>query len=122
MDYFSKLAVVGTLSNANAAVAVKFFREEIIHNFGIPQQIVSGQGTATTSRLWGWVIEVYGIRHSFTTAEHQQSIRLAENNGVHVDRLAAYIADDPATWDDHRSAAVFAINTLSATLPLRNGI
>lgn len=57
---------------------------------------------------------MYGIRHSFAAAEHQQSNGLAEkNNGVLVDRLAAYIAEDPATWDDHLSAAVFAINTSS---------
>lgn len=53
VDYFSKWAVVGALPNAKAAVAVKFVREEIFHKFGIPQQIISDQGTAFTSGLWG---------------------------------------------------------------------
>ena len=48
----------------------------------------------------------------FAAAEHQQTNGLVErNNGVLVDRLAAFIEETPDVWDAQLSAAVFAINT-----------
>ena len=96
----------------NAKTAGSVFRDEILYKYGVPEQVVSDQDTAFTSGVWAEMMESLGIQHSFAAAEHQQRNELVErNNGVLVDRLAAFFEENPDAWDAQLSAAVFAINT-----------
>ena len=112
VGYFSKFMVAVALPNAKTKAAGRVFRDEILYKYGVPEQVVSDQGTAFTSGIWAEQMETLGIQHSFAAAEHQQTNGLVErNNGVLVDRLAAFIEETPDVWDAQLSAAVFAINT-----------
>ena len=104
--------VAVALPNAKTKAAGSVFRDEILYKYGVPEQDVSDQDTAFTSGVWAEMMESLGIQHSFAAAEHQQTNELVErNNGVLVDRLAAFFEENPDAWDAQLSVAVFAINT-----------
>ena len=111
VDYFSKWVVAGPLPDAKAKTAARFFLNEVVFKFGVPQQVVSDPGTSFTSHVWRDLMASLGIAHFYAAAEHQQTNGLTEkNNGTIVDRITAHIVDDVSLWDRQLSAAVFALN------------
>ena len=93
-------------------MAVRFFNEKIVSQFGTPGRIISDRGPAFTSHLWKNEMAGKGVEHALCTTEHAQSNGLTEKvNGVLVDRLAAFAVDRPDKWDRLLPSAIATLNT-----------
>ena len=111
VDYFSKFTVAKALRDAKADMAVRFFNEKIVSQFGTPGRIISDRGPAFTSHLWKNEMAGKGVEHALCTMEHAQSNGLTEMvNGVLVDRLAAFAVDRPVKCDRLLPSAIATLN------------
>ncbi len=112
VDYFSKFTVAKAVMDAKADTAVRFFKDRIVSQFGIPNRIISDRGSAFISNLWKEEMTKLGVHHALCTTEHAQSNGLTEKvNGVLIDRLAAFANEHPEHWDRHLPPAMACLNT-----------
>jgi len=66
------VAVIPTRTN-DAKVAVKFLKENIFVRFGMPQAIISDQGTHFNNRSFDALLRRYSIVHRLATPYHSQT-------------------------------------------------
>ena len=79
VDYFSRFFEMEKLgSTSSKAVITKIKRVFATH--GIPQQVISDNGTQYTSQEFQSFAEDYGFVHTIISAKHPQSNGLAEKN------------------------------------------
>ena len=69
-DYVTKWVEDKALFRAIEKSVVEFIYEEIFTQFGLPGEIVIGQGTQFTSKLMKELTTKYGIRHFKSSPYH----------------------------------------------------
>ena len=112
IDALSKFVEMEAVPDTTAAKVVRFLNNNIVHRFGVPERIVSDQGTAYTAKEVAVQAEEWGVKHVFATGEHPQTSGLVERaNRTLTLALAAYVNTDHNDWDKNLSEAAFAINT-----------
>ena len=68
--YVRKWVEAKALNSANEQSVVDFLFEEIFTHFGVPQEIVTNQGTQFTSNLVKSLTEPYRIKHINSSPYH----------------------------------------------------
>lgn len=80
--------------------------------FGIPQSIVTDNGTDFTSNLIKEINKIFKIKHVTTSPYHPQSNgALERSHSTLKDYLKHFINKDQNNWDDFIETAMFAYNT-----------
>eukprot|EP00253_Pinus_taeda_P014836 PITA_14836 len=72
-DYVTKWVEAKALYTATEKVVVEFLFEDIFTRFGVPQEIVTDQGTQFTSKLGKALIEQYQVKNLKSTSYHAQA-------------------------------------------------
>jgi hypothetical protein len=93
-----------------------FFVEKIVLKFGIPQTILTDQGSNFLSDLLTNICKLLQIKKIKTTAYHPQSNGALEcTHRVLIEYLRCFILEDQTNWDKWISYATFVFNTTSHT-------
>jgi transposase InsO family protein len=88
------------------------FVEEIVLKFGIPQVIMTDQGSNFLSVLFTNVCELLEIKKLKSTAFHTQTNACLERtHRVQVEYLRCYILEDQSDWKRWLPYATFVFNT-----------
>lgn len=77
VDAFSKFPIIKTVKNITAEKTIEVFRE-IFATFGIPQHLVTDNGTQFRSRLFRVFLNENGVYHKFTAPYNPSSNGQAE--------------------------------------------
>ena len=77
-DYFSKWAEAIPLREVKANNVMKFFRDHIVHRFGVPRRIISDNGTAFKNIKIYRFIERYKIDWRYSSIYNPRANSLAE--------------------------------------------
>ena len=72
-DYVTKWVEAEAFPRATGEVVVGFLYEDIFTQFGIPQEIVTYQGTQFTSKLVQYLTQQYQIKHMISSPYHPQA-------------------------------------------------
>jgi hypothetical protein len=111
-DELSKFTVATPIPQQDATTVAKVFVEEIILKFGIPQVILTDQGSNFLSNLFANVCKLLRIIRIKTRSFHPQTNRSFERtHRVLVQYLRCYILVDQIDWDLWISYATFVFNT-----------
>ncbi|CAM1299516.1 Uncharacterised protein r2_g944 [Pycnogonum litorale] len=63
VDYFTKWPIVGALKSTESAEIIRWFRDNVLTNFGVPEELVWDLGDQLTSSLFEDFLKNSGIRH-----------------------------------------------------------
>ena len=81
----------------------------IFSRLGIPDEILSDNGSNFSSHLMSETMKLMGIKHSFTTPYNPQANGLCERfNGTLKSMLRKVTAERPEDWDRYIPAVLFA--------------
>lgn len=110
-DDLTKFSNAIPISNREAdTIADEFVR--FISMFGIPQSILTDQGSNFTSNLMKEVSKLLKIKQIFTTAYHPQSNgALERSHSTLNDYLKHYINDQQTDWNKYIPLAMFTYNS-----------
>ena len=87
VDYVSKwVEAIATRTN-DSRVFMSFVRSNIFHRFGIPQAIISDQGTYFCNKLLENMLKKYGVTHSVATPYHPQTNGQAEISNREIKKI-----------------------------------
>ena len=87
------------------------FLKEIFRLHGLPQDIITDQGSIFTSDMWKEITTKLNIERRLSTAFHPQTDGQTERtNGILEQYLRAYINYQPDNWTEYLPFAEFAYN------------
>jgi hypothetical protein len=115
-DELSKFTLAVPIQQQDAETVAKAFVKEVVLKFGIPQVLLTDQGTNFLSELFANVCKLLKIKRIKTTAYHPQSNgALERTHRVLVEYLRCYISEDQTNWDKWIPYAIFVFNTTPHT-------
>jgi len=111
-DGLSKFTIGVPLKQQDATTLARAFVEEIILRFGIPQVLLTDQGSNFLSELYSKVCKLLRARRIKTSAYRPRTNgALERTHRVLVEYLRCYILENQTDWDRWISYATFVFNT-----------
>ena len=101
-----------TTSHCTAEHAARSFFDNVVRlHGGVPKDLVSDRDAKLTSKFWGALSALLGMKLRMSTAYHPQTDGQTERtNRTLGDMLRNFSGREPSAWDAHLSAAEFALN------------
>ena len=88
---------------------VNFLFEEIFVRYGVPREIVTDQGTQSTSKLVKDITDKYKIKHKKSTPYHPQANGQVEStNKTFEGIITKIVAMNRNNWEDKLKDALWA--------------
>ncbi len=111
-DYFTRWITAIALPDCSAQTTAQAIFNEYICKYGVPQSILSDQGTHFRNQLMDSMAKLIGYNHIFSTVYHPQSNGMVERfNATFVPQLAKLHNRESNNWDEYLLPVVFAYNT-----------
>ena len=112
VDRLTKMVhLAPTTSHCTAEHAARLFFDNVVRLHGVPKDLVSDRDAKFTSKFWGALSALLGMKLRMSTAYHPQTDGQTERtNRTLGDMLRNFAGREPSTWDAHLSAAEFALN------------
>jgi hypothetical protein len=115
-DELSKYTLAIPIRQQDAPTIARVFVEEIILKFGIPQTVLSDQGSNFMSEIFTNICKLLKIKKIKCTSYHPQSNGALEHtHRVLVEYLRCFISEDQSNWDKWLPYATFVFNTTPHT-------
>lgn len=100
-DVFTKFVLIQPFRRATASTLVHFLEQSIFLLFGVPEIILSDNGSQFTSKMFADLLKHYGINHWLTPSYHPQVNNSERANRVITTAIRATIKSNHKTWADN---------------------
>lgn len=110
-DIFSKFVLVQPFREAKAEPLVEFIENMIFRLFGVPEIILTDNGTQFVSKIFKHLLQQYNVNHWLTPAYHPQVNNTERVNRVITTAIRATLKKDHKHWADDIQAIANAIRT-----------
>ncbi|VFQ69562.1 unnamed protein product [Cuscuta campestris] len=88
IDYFTKWVEAAPLASITGAQCQKFLAKQVICRFGVPEHVITDNGTQFKSKPFNDFLKSWGIKHSYVSVGYPQTNGRDENaNRMIVDGL-----------------------------------
>ncbi|GAU26664.1 hypothetical protein TSUD_314410 [Trifolium subterraneum] len=112
VDYFTKWVEAEPLPEITSFRILRFFKRDILCRFGIPQTVVTDNGTQFTDRTFRGFLAKINTKHHFTSVEHPQTNGQAEAaNRVILRGLRRRLGDAKKQWVEELPHVLWAYRT-----------
>ncbi|GJR78921.1 reverse transcriptase domain-containing protein [Tanacetum coccineum] len=101
-DYVSKWAEAQALPTNDARVVVAFLKKLFCH-FGMPEALISDQGTYFFNKIMEKTMKRYGFNHRFSTSYHPQTSGQVENTISSIKEFLKNCKDNPAIYGSKKT-------------------
>ncbi|XP_016195081.1 uncharacterized protein LOC107636060 [Arachis ipaensis] len=116
IDYYTKWIEAEPLSSITATQCRKFLWRQIITRFGIPEIVISDNGTQFTDKKFREFLEGLCVSHRFISVEHPQTNRQVESaNKIIVKGLKKRLDEDKGLWADELGSVLWSYRTTPQT-------
>ncbi|GAU41760.1 hypothetical protein TSUD_13610 [Trifolium subterraneum] len=112
VDYFTKWAEAEPLPEIISFRILRFFKRDILCRFGIPQAVVTDNGTQFIDKTFRGFLAKINTKHHFTSVEHPQTNGQAEAvNRVILRGLRRRLGDAKKQWVEELPHVLWAYRT-----------
>ena len=111
LDHFSKFPFLYPLKKFCTSAIIYYLETFIFHAYGVPETIVSDNGSQFKSVLFAQFLEKYGIKHIFTAIYCPQANSSERVNRSVITAIRSYVSKDQSNWDKHLSQICVALRS-----------
>ncbi|GAU50258.1 hypothetical protein TSUD_409040 [Trifolium subterraneum] len=112
VDYFTKWIEAEPLAKIGASHILRFFKRNVLARFGIPQVVVTDNGTQFTNKKFQEFLAAIGTTQHFTSVEHPQTNGQAEAaNRVILRGLRRRMGASKGNWTDELHNVLWSYRT-----------
>jgi len=113
VDKFSKYAHFIPVSHPYSVTKIaNLFLQNVMKLHGLPDNIVSDRDPTFTSKFWGELFQIQGIKLLMSTAYHPQTDDQTEaTNKTLEGYLRCYVGDNPKSWSNWLTMVEYCYNT-----------
>jgi len=101
LDHFSKYPWLQPLKKFTSAAIIEFLLKQVFHSVGVPETIVSDNGTQFKASEFNAFITELGINHVYTALYSPQSNAAERVNRSLLAAIRSYLKNDQTEWDMH---------------------
>ncbi|EFO92751.1 hypothetical protein CRE_26017, partial [Caenorhabditis remanei] len=113
-DAFSKFAIAKATANQTAETTLKFLIENIVSIHGIPEEIVTDQGTNFMSKMFEEVCRILEVKHSISTAYHHETNGAVERLNRTLEEMLTLSTSNPINYDNWDEKLPLVIQSYNA--------
>jgi transposase InsO family protein len=111
-EYLTRYIITAPMPDQTAETVARTFVNNVVLIHGVPEKVLTDQGTNFKSELMNILYKQYGITRLKTTAYRPQCDGMVERvNRTLADIIASYVSKEPTKWSDFLPSATFAYNT-----------
>jgi hypothetical protein len=99
LDSFSKFVWSKPINNMTSKKLISFLETEIFFVFGVPESVMSDNGSQLTSHAFKNFLNKYGVEHLFTAVHSPQANAVERVNRNIVSGIRAYVDESQKNWD-----------------------
>lgn len=99
LDHFTKFTFLKPLRKFISNPIVTYLRDEVFNCYGVPEVIVTDNGTQFRSKEFELLLNNFGIKHQLTAVYSPQSNASERVNRSINAALRSYVRDDQKSWD-----------------------
>lgn len=115
-DELSKFTLAIPIEQQDAPTIAKAFVENVVLKYGIPQVILTDQGSNFLSDLFKNTCKLLGVKKIQSTGYHPETNgALERSHRTLTEYLRHFISEDQTNWDTWINYAVFTFNTTPHT-------
>ncbi|PNX76230.1 retrotransposon-related protein [Trifolium pratense] len=112
VDYFTKWIEAEPLASISAFNVLRFFKRNILARFGIPQVVITDNGTQFTDKKVREFMAKIGTSQHFTSVEHPQTNGQAEAaNRVMLRGLKRRLDEAEGKWTEELHSVLWSYRT-----------
>ncbi|KAK0593858.1 hypothetical protein LWI29_035065 [Acer saccharum] len=112
VDYFTKWVEAEPLVHITEANTISFVKKNILYIFGIPNTIITNNGTQFDGRKFRELCDKYGINNYYASPAHPQTNGQTEAvNKIIKHNLKAKLATKKGSWADKLPQVLWAYRT-----------
>ncbi|GAU45570.1 hypothetical protein TSUD_27710 [Trifolium subterraneum] len=112
VDYFTKWIEAEPLAKISASNILRFFKRDVLARFGIPQVVVTDNGTQFTNKKFQEFLAAIGTTQHFTSVEHPQTNGQAETaNRVLLRGLRRRMGASKGNWTEELHHVLWSYRT-----------
>ncbi|KAK0577195.1 hypothetical protein LWI29_029367 [Acer saccharum] len=112
VDYFTKWVEAEPLVHITEANTISFVKKNILYRFGIPNTIITDNGTQFDGRKFRELCDKYGISNYYASPAHPQTNGQTEAvNKIIKHNLKAKLATKKGNWADKLPQVLWAYRT-----------
>lgn len=100
LDNFSKFPFLKPINKFTADVVVNYLEGELFHTFGVPESIVSDNGSQFKSVIFNQLLQRYGVSHIYTAIYSPQANASERVNRSVLAAIKSYIKPNQKNWDE----------------------
>ncbi|XP_015967232.1 uncharacterized protein LOC107490950 [Arachis duranensis] len=116
IDYYTKWIEAEPLASITATQCRKFVWRQIITRFGIPEVVISDNGTQFADKKFREFLEGLHISHRFSSVEHPQTNGQVESaNKIIVKGLKKRLDEAKGLWADELGSVLWSYRTTPQT-------
>ncbi|XP_016185408.1 uncharacterized protein LOC107627044 [Arachis ipaensis] len=116
IDYYTKWIEAESLASITAIQCQKFLWRQIVSRFGIPEIVISDNGTQFTDRKFREFLEGLHVSHRFSLVEHPQTNGQVESaNKIIVKGLKKRLDEAKGLWADELRSVLWSYRTTPQT-------
>jgi hypothetical protein len=111
-DYFTRYVTAIPLPSCTAEKTAETLYNDLFCKFGVPETIVSDQGTHFHNQLMTHMQHLLGYNHIYSTPYHPQSNGIVERfNSTFLSQLSKLQDNEHNNWDEYLQPVVFSYNS-----------
>ncbi|XP_016182641.1 uncharacterized protein LOC107624718 [Arachis ipaensis] len=116
IDYYTKWIEAEPLASITAAQCRKFLWRQIITRFGIPEIVISDNGTQFADKKFREFLEGLRVSHRFSSVEHPQTNGQVESaNKIIIKGLKKRLDEAKGLWADELGSVLWSYRTTPQT-------
>lgn len=104
LDHLSKFHWLCPLRNFTSKAIMEFLRNNIFHIYGVPEVVVSDNGSQFKAHDFNAFLTSFGIRHIYTALYSPQANASERVNRSIISGIRAYLKEEHNLWDQHLSS------------------
>lgn len=104
LDHFSKFTFLKPIKKFESKHIIKILKEDVFHCFGVPEVIISDNGSQFKCKKFEQLLTEFGVKHVLTPIYAPQSNASERVNRSINEALRSYIRSDQREWDTYLSA------------------
>jgi transposase InsO family protein len=110
-DWYSKYVIAKPMRAALSQKLCDFLEYDVFLTYGVPQNIISDNGSQFTSKQFQSLLKKYNINHMPNARYHSQFNPAERVNGLIGSSIRCQLGSDHRKWDQNLRKITYAINT-----------
>ncbi|XP_038678394.1 uncharacterized protein LOC119979838, partial [Tripterygium wilfordii] len=111
IDYFTKWVEAASYSNVTSGVVVRFLRKEIVCRYGVPERIITDNGTNFNSKMVKDFCDQFKIYHHNSTPYRPKMNGAVEAANKNIKKIIGKMTENYKDWHEKIPFALYGYRT-----------